>query len=400
MFLGDVTGKGIEAAADMAMAKFSFRALARKWPDPSPFLANANEVIVDEIGAGKFITMLYLLVDPLERKIARASAGHPAPRIISPGGKVLRSTPEGLRWGSSRTRSTRPRRSSSRPVPPSSCTRTASSRRAATASCTARSDWTSSASTASSMHRRSRRRSSSTAAHSRAASSTTTARSSSQAGGDRVGHAPRWTRLSLPRLRRPRSSVADGSAWSSSRREQERSRPRSRRRGCSRPTSGARRSVANIIAHPRLFVARLRLGGKVVDRWPNPRLLGLIVIVGAHDRPDAVRRARFSTGPCAGSMPCPSVPRWILLRGARPLRHPGDARRRRALCDPARAERRGRGGHCRRPAVRPLHGRKHRGDVPLRHRDDPAHRHAEDDARAAALSSSQARCCSARSGSF
>ena len=70
MFLGDVTGKGIEAAADMAMAKFSFRALARKWPDPSPFLANANEVIVDEIGAGKFITMLYLLVDPLERKIA------------------------------------------------------------------------------------------------------------------------------------------------------------------------------------------------------------------------------------------------------------------------------------------------------------------------------------------
>ena len=78
----------------------------------------------------------------LERKIACASAGHPAPRIISPGGKVSRSTPEALRWGSSRTRSTRPRKSSSRPVPPSSCTRTASSRRAATASCTARSDST------------------------------------------------------------------------------------------------------------------------------------------------------------------------------------------------------------------------------------------------------------------
>ena len=59
----------------MAMAKFSFRALARKWPDPSPFLANANEVIVDEIGAGKFITMLYLLVDPSSaRSRARAPA--------------------------------------------------------------------------------------------------------------------------------------------------------------------------------------------------------------------------------------------------------------------------------------------------------------------------------------
>jgi GAF domain-containing protein len=99
VFLGDVTGKGIEAAADMAMAKFSFRALARKWPDPSPFLANANEVIVDEIGTGKFITMLYLLVDPAARKIACASAGHPAPRIVSPGGKVSQLSARGLALG-------------------------------------------------------------------------------------------------------------------------------------------------------------------------------------------------------------------------------------------------------------------------------------------------------------
>jgi GAF domain-containing protein len=99
VFLGDVTGKGIEAAADMAMAKFSFRALARKWPDPSPFLANANEVIVDEIATGKFITMLYLLVDPAARKVACASAGHPAPRIVSPGGKVSQLAARGLALG-------------------------------------------------------------------------------------------------------------------------------------------------------------------------------------------------------------------------------------------------------------------------------------------------------------
>ena len=99
VFLGDVTGKGIEAAADMAMAKFSFRALARKWSDPSPFLANANEVIVDEIGSGKFITMLYLLVDPGARKIACASAGHPAPRIVAPDGKVSQLGARGLALG-------------------------------------------------------------------------------------------------------------------------------------------------------------------------------------------------------------------------------------------------------------------------------------------------------------
>jgi sigma-B regulation protein RsbU (phosphoserine phosphatase) len=99
VFLGDVTGKGIEAAADMAMAKFSFRALARKWPDPSPFLSNANEVVVDEIGSGKFITMLYMLVDTTGRKIACASAGHPAPRIVAPDGKVSQVAARGLALG-------------------------------------------------------------------------------------------------------------------------------------------------------------------------------------------------------------------------------------------------------------------------------------------------------------
>ena len=44
--LGDVTGHGIEATADMAMAKFVFRSLAREHPEPGDFLARANEVVV------------------------------------------------------------------------------------------------------------------------------------------------------------------------------------------------------------------------------------------------------------------------------------------------------------------------------------------------------------------
>ena len=58
--LGDVTGHGIEAAADMAMAKFVFRSLAREHPEPADFLQSANEVVVGEIAPGKFITMVYL----------------------------------------------------------------------------------------------------------------------------------------------------------------------------------------------------------------------------------------------------------------------------------------------------------------------------------------------------
>src|SRR5204863_95322 len=42
--LGDVTGHGVDATADMAMAKFVFRSLAREHPEPADFLAHANEV--------------------------------------------------------------------------------------------------------------------------------------------------------------------------------------------------------------------------------------------------------------------------------------------------------------------------------------------------------------------
>jgi serine phosphatase RsbU (regulator of sigma subunit) len=86
--LGDVTGHGVEATADMAMAKFVFRSLAREHPEPADFLAAANDVVVGEIASGKFITMLYLLADLERGDVAWASAGHPPPRIVLPDGTV------------------------------------------------------------------------------------------------------------------------------------------------------------------------------------------------------------------------------------------------------------------------------------------------------------------------
>jgi serine phosphatase RsbU (regulator of sigma subunit) len=86
--LGDVTGHGIEAAADMAMAKFVFRSLAREHPDPGEFLRAANDVVVGEIAPGKFITMVYLAIDAAAGEIAGAGAGHPPPRLIRADGSV------------------------------------------------------------------------------------------------------------------------------------------------------------------------------------------------------------------------------------------------------------------------------------------------------------------------
>ena len=55
--LGDVTGQGIEAAADMAMAKFVFRSLARGMTEPGDFLQSANEVVVAR-SPRQFITLV------------------------------------------------------------------------------------------------------------------------------------------------------------------------------------------------------------------------------------------------------------------------------------------------------------------------------------------------------
>jgi sigma-B regulation protein RsbU (phosphoserine phosphatase) len=97
--LGDVTGHGIDAAADMAMAKFVFRSLAREHPQPGDFLAAVNDVVVDEIAPGKFITMLYLLLDPATGELVCASAGHPPPRVVRADGTVEGVAPSGLALG-------------------------------------------------------------------------------------------------------------------------------------------------------------------------------------------------------------------------------------------------------------------------------------------------------------
>jgi serine phosphatase RsbU (regulator of sigma subunit) len=97
--LGDVSGHGIDAAADMAMAKFVFRSLVRDHPEPAGLLAAANEVVVGELGFGRFITMLYLTIDPGTGEIECACAGHPPPRLVSPDGTVAQAVVSGLALG-------------------------------------------------------------------------------------------------------------------------------------------------------------------------------------------------------------------------------------------------------------------------------------------------------------
>ena len=120
--LGDVTGHGVEATADMAMAKFVFRSLAREHPGAGRLPRAANDVVVDEIAPGKFITMTYLAVDPARGEVACASAGHPPPRLVLPDGTVRGLEATGLVLGIdsgqdyAEVRAELPRRRGARPL--------------------------------------------------------------------------------------------------------------------------------------------------------------------------------------------------------------------------------------------------------------------------------------------
>jgi serine phosphatase RsbU (regulator of sigma subunit) len=97
--VGDVTGHGVDATADMAMAKYVFRSLAREHVVPGRFLEAANEVVASEIAPGRFITMVELVFDTVEDEVSCASAGHPPPRLVHADGSVEEIAAGGLALG-------------------------------------------------------------------------------------------------------------------------------------------------------------------------------------------------------------------------------------------------------------------------------------------------------------
>jgi len=82
-FIGDVSGKGIEAAAITAMVKYAVRSFIYKDPTPSYVLTQANNVVSMQLKLGSFVSICYILYDPETGSLAIANAGHPYPILYS-----------------------------------------------------------------------------------------------------------------------------------------------------------------------------------------------------------------------------------------------------------------------------------------------------------------------------
>ncbi|MBW5420374.1 SpoIIE family protein phosphatase [Streptomyces sp. BG9H] len=93
-FLGDVCGKGPEAATVTALARHTLRAAAQIDPDPVTVLSTLNTVLLTDVAAGsRFCTALFGLLTPQEDgafTVTVASGGHPSAYHVRPddGGSV------------------------------------------------------------------------------------------------------------------------------------------------------------------------------------------------------------------------------------------------------------------------------------------------------------------------
>jgi phosphoserine phosphatase RsbU/P len=81
--LADVSGKGMPAALLMSATRAILRSLARVHPSPGQTLLHLNQTLSEDFPIGKFVTMIYAVLDARTREITVASAGHLRPLIIN-----------------------------------------------------------------------------------------------------------------------------------------------------------------------------------------------------------------------------------------------------------------------------------------------------------------------------
>jgi len=99
--IGDVQGKGEEAATVTAMARHAVRVLAHWNSDPAAVLSMLNEVMLAQRGNDRFVTAIaaHLRWDGSILRMTVGSAGHPGPMLVRPDGRVRLLSGGGLPLG-------------------------------------------------------------------------------------------------------------------------------------------------------------------------------------------------------------------------------------------------------------------------------------------------------------
>src|SRR6202167_1857752 len=83
LVLADVSGKGTAAALLMSATRGILRSLAEAACTPGEVLTKLNRLLVEDFPAGRFVTMVYAVLDPAARTLTFANAGHLRPLLMT-----------------------------------------------------------------------------------------------------------------------------------------------------------------------------------------------------------------------------------------------------------------------------------------------------------------------------
>jgi PAS domain S-box-containing protein len=97
LVMGDVCGKGVEAAAFTAAVRYAVRTAGGLTASPADVLSIVNATLLREDWSGRFATVVLVRVErgPTAWHLTVASAGHPAPMLRRGDGTVERLTSDG-----------------------------------------------------------------------------------------------------------------------------------------------------------------------------------------------------------------------------------------------------------------------------------------------------------------
>lgn len=99
--IGDVCGRGEDAAAVSAAARHALRALAHLDADPAAVLRNTNDIMLAEEFGGRFVTAVVAHLHWRDNalNVELGSAGHPAALLVRPDGRIRALDGGGLPLG-------------------------------------------------------------------------------------------------------------------------------------------------------------------------------------------------------------------------------------------------------------------------------------------------------------
>jgi phosphoserine phosphatase RsbU/P len=99
LVLADVSGKGTAAALLMSATRGILRSLVQASCTPGEVLSKLNRMLVEDFPSGRFVTMVYAVLDPAHRTLTFSNAGHLPPLLVDAQGARFLETERGMPLG-------------------------------------------------------------------------------------------------------------------------------------------------------------------------------------------------------------------------------------------------------------------------------------------------------------